>query len=390
MNITNKQMLLISELYDASMNQDLWGDILDQLASEIGAKGSALLSIAILNQYQYSVNKASSLFSEQVKSKYELEFAKYEETNFAAVANSPAGVLVYDAEYLRTPKTFANRPDVAFLREQCGIYERIAIRLTDEKAWFDCLTFQYDQSRGNITQPEQDLLKVFLPHVSRTISLSKAFNILKMKFNAILSVLDKYHIGVFLVSQNMDIVLSNKTAQEIANKGRAIKISNTKQLAINDREANGKLCEAVARASLTAKGQECHESVVIPIPKGQSFDYIYSDVSPIRDTFGEIDGSFKGAIVNIVDPDYNHQANVYGLQELYGLTKAESLVANIFLKGKSYSDIADIRNVSPETVKSQVRSILSKTSSRNRTEFIHCVLSINPPIDNNFGVRDHA
>lgn len=45
------------------------------------------------------------------------------------------------------------------------------------------------------------------------------------------------------------------------------------------------------------------------------------------------------------------------------------------------SEISDIRGVSLETIKAQVRSLLAKTGARNRTEPVSRLLSVTLPIE---------
>ncbi|MCZ7599578.1 MAG: helix-turn-helix transcriptional regulator [Gammaproteobacteria bacterium] len=104
------------------------------------------------------------------------------------------------------------------------------------------------------------------------------------------------------------------------------------------------------------------------------------EVSAIRDAEGEID-KFRGAVVFVIDPCAEHEIQTFGLSELYGLTKSELEVSRHMIAGRTCPEIADARHVSPETVKSQIRSTLAKTRSRNRAEFLRRVFSMNPPID---------
>jgi len=52
------------------------------------------------------------------------------------------------------------------------------------------------------------------------------------------------------------------------------------------------------------------------------------------------------------------------------LTQAENQVLNLLTEGESGSDIARIRNVSKETIKSQIKSLLHKTGTRHQNELL--------------------
>jgi DNA-binding CsgD family transcriptional regulator len=51
------------------------------------------------------------------------------------------------------------------------------------------------------------------------------------------------------------------------------------------------------------------------------------------------------------------------MSELYGLTKAEADVALRFSGGATVEDVARVRQVSLETVRTQVKTILRKTNA---------------------------
>jgi len=59
------------------------------------------------------------------------------------------------------------------------------------------------------------------------------------------------------------------------------------------------------------------------------------------------------------------------------LTRAEYEVATSFIRGLSYGEIAQLRDVSQDTVKSQITRLLSKTDSRHRFELLMRVLESN-------------
>ncbi len=52
------------------------------------------------------------------------------------------------------------------------------------------------------------------------------------------------------------------------------------------------------------------------------------------------------------------------------LTKAETEVAWLVVKGLSFSKIAELREVSEKTVHQQISSVYKKSKSKNRHEFV--------------------
>lgn len=58
------------------------------------------------------------------------------------------------------------------------------------------------------------------------------------------------------------------------------------------------------------------------------------------------------------------------LQQLYGLTQAETDLANALMTGLSLENISEMRNVSVSTTRTQVKSVMSKTGTRRQAELV--------------------
>ena len=69
------------------------------------------------------------------------------------------------------------------------------------------------------------------------------------------------------------------------------------------------------------------------------------------------------------------------MEALFGLTTAEADVWRLMVNGHPTQDIADIRNVSYETARSQVKSVLTKTNSSKRGDVIRLAVAVNLPVD---------
>ena len=59
----------------------------------------------------------------------------------------------------------------------------------------------------------------------------------------------------------------------------------------------------------------------------------------------------------------------------------DSNVCQLLVEGYTTEEIAEVRSVSPITVKNQVKAVLAKTNNRSRSALIRQALSINLPVD---------
>lgn len=64
------------------------------------------------------------------------------------------------------------------------------------------------------------------------------------------------------------------------------------------------------------------------------------------------------------------------LQELYGLTSAEAIVALAVTQGRPLTDIAAHRGVAPSTVRTQVKAVLAKVGVGRQVELMHRLAAV--------------
>jgi DNA-binding CsgD family transcriptional regulator len=69
------------------------------------------------------------------------------------------------------------------------------------------------------------------------------------------------------------------------------------------------------------------------------------------------------------------------MEELYDLTSAEASILGLLVKGHTTSELSEIRNTSRETVRTQVKALLSKTRTKGRPDLVRLALTVNLPID---------
>jgi DNA-binding CsgD family transcriptional regulator len=87
-----------------------------------------------------------------------------------------------------------------------------------------------------------------------------------------------------------------------------------------------------------------------------------------------------GVMFILSDPETVGQVRLGHMEQLYGLTRSERAVAELLARGYSNTEIADVRNVSPDTVASQIKAVFAKTRCNRRGELIHLIHSISIPV----------
>jgi DNA-binding CsgD family transcriptional regulator len=84
--------------------------------------------------------------------------------------------------------------------------------------------------------------------------------------------------------------------------------------------------------------------------------------------------SLPAVTVLIVDRDSQSEPDLAVLRELFSLTPAEARVAGKLVVGRSVEEIASEAGISIETVRTQIKRVLSKTGTDRQGKLISLIL----------------
>jgi DNA-binding CsgD family transcriptional regulator len=148
-----------------------------------------------------------------------------------------------------------------------------------------------------------------------------------------------------------------------------------------------RLRAAVERAACAARLERREARTTLEVPRRTGAEPYLVDVAPLRDDGGEVGGAFRGVLLVTIDPERRELLGIEGLARSYALSPAETLVCRMLAQGMTLREIADVRGVTLDTVKTQARSIYAKTRTRNRRELVRRACSIVPPLLDRHGHR---
>jgi DNA-binding CsgD family transcriptional regulator len=196
-----------------------------------------------------------------------------------------------------------------------------------------------------------------------------------------MAVLDRFHIGVFILSATGHAILRNREADRILDleDGLSLDRSGLPQPA-NETERRA-LRNAISMAAATARAEGDRAETLLALPRILRGDPFLAEIVPIRDRGGELDSGFTGALMLVIDPMHTDVVSTEGMQALYNLTGAESDTCRLIAEGLGTGDIAEVQNLTLETVRTYVKRILEKTGTHNRAQLVRLALTVNLPID---------
>ena len=388
MAVSRDQLEVISNIYDAVLDQRAWVGILDDVADRCGAIGSAI-GLADTNHAPVQIETGNSLYSRELLRDYNRRFQADNATEYQNLIRCDPCEMARDTTLFAGEDVPASeRPTLTFLRKHFGIAHRAAARLNSDGAWIGAFTLQHHEHHGPMTNKEAAIAKVFLPHIAKALELTRPFMLLKARFRAVMAALDRFHVGVLIFSAGGHIVLRNREAERILDLKDGLLIDHSGHLVPANEADRRALQEAILRATATAGAQANQAETRLLFPRRSQSDPFLADVAPIRDRGDELDTGFAGAMMFIVDPMHTEIVSTANMQLLYSLTETEAEICRLIAQGYGTPEVADVRSLTRETVRTHVKRILNKTRTANRAQLVRLALTVNLPIDTPDGMAD--
>ena len=381
--ISQQHMGLISRIYDLPLNPDKWVDVLGEFAPTVNAAGAAIMVFdPVYGEHHVNMSTTALPITPAQIEEYNRLFGAEEKASYAKIATNPKRGFTTDMELLglKSLEEQANLPAVKWLDQHLGIRHRAASCLNLKRIWIDLMAVQYANDRGPITDAEKEIGSFFLDHFAKSIELGRSFGVLKSRFGGVLSALDRFHVGIFVLSPNGSVVVKNAEAERILGNADGLSLSRDGRLQSGDDGERAELKDIITRAISTACAEDNRAEQLMTIARNSGNDPYLIEVAPIRD-HGEIETEFKGCIVFVIDPGKTDMVSTEGMQALYQLTGAESEICRLVAEGLETNDMADSKNITGETVRSHIKKIMQKTGVNNRSQLVRLALTVNLPID---------
>lgn len=373
-------------LYDAAYFDQDWVRALDAICDVSQARGVMVFATDHSRQLAFDVGFSSSLYAgkDDVLQEYNRRFVADREKSWDTegveiLLRKPVYQPVLDTDlwsmdYLRTV------PEIRYIKEHVGVFRRVAFNLSDTPDLQSGLILQYGTDIADPPQSDIDTMPLLMPHVGKAIATSRFFSPLRQRYNAVLSVLDRLDLSVCLLDRQGRLVVANRAAQELLEERDSVYLAPDGRIRCRSETEDRAFAAAWTGIAQTSEGQGQITDTSLLVPRRGHADPLLAILSPLRDAAGEVDRSLSGAMVAFVDTTRVVKTDMEAFAATYGLTPAERAVAVLMRDGGTAAEIAERRAVSPETVATQIKSILAKTGTRNRVQFVWKLVQFSPPI----------
>ena len=224
--------------------------------------------------------------------------------------------------------------------------------------------------QGPMTEQSCELLRMLMPHLQIALQVRQMIGVLDRRVENAEAVLEASQSTSFVLDASGRVVHQSENARKMIAAEEGICLER------------GRLfpAELRLRAQFDALVLGCAHSGAgdaggaLSFPRRGGKRPLQVLIAPMR---GGASSLLEGRVLVLVtDPETSpvHPDGV--LRALYGLTPAETEVANGLLMGYSLEEIARLRRVSISTVRTQMKSLLEKTETRRQGELVRLLSTL--------------
>jgi DNA-binding CsgD family transcriptional regulator len=211
------------------------------------------------------------------------------------------------------------------------------------------------------------------PLLSRTLEASRVVATLAQSYAMLLSLFDRLSFGAAFCEPSGRLVLSNSALDVIVEDRDGL-------MRIGDRLAP--TAKADAEPMRTALDAALGVSAapapsVFTLRRRSGALPLLCWVAPLR---SQDLGPLPLVLVLVLDPEEDNLLTAEGLRGFGLLSEAELSVCDYLVRGFETDQIADQRDASPETVRSQVKAAAAKLACRSRLDLVRLALASRPPL----------
>lgn len=347
---------IIDRIYEASVIPNLWIDVLDRLASIAHCDGGILIAA----DTRQAVRAISSDCLSQMVDAFVHEGWMRQNIRASRLQPKNHAGFVVDLDIVSAEEAEIDPFYVHCLRKYGG---GVGTGTVIPVPTGDVIIFNIERSykKGFLDRDVLPALDVLRPHLARSALLSVRLGLERARtMTEALGLLDLP--GAVLTASGR--VLSTNSLLDGLHQQFSLSAGGS--LMIAHRPANA-LFEAALQNSSDADFASYPQS--FPVPSTASCTACVAHLVPLRRQARDI---FSGAAnLFVVTPVGVPQApSAHILHGLFDLSPAEARVAQRIVEGNSIEEIAKANNVSRETVRNQVKSVLAKTGTSRQAELV--------------------
>jgi DNA-binding CsgD family transcriptional regulator len=376
MHETERLSTLIGDIYDAALDQALWGDALGKARMFVGGWAAALSWKDAISKTGISYHEDGSQDPHYRK----LYFDKY-------VKMDPLTTGQYFAEIGEPIATADTIPYEEFLETRVykewarpqGLVDAAVTALDKSATSFAFFVVFRHERDGLVDDEMKRRLRVIVPHIRRAVLIGKVIDIQKAEAASFADTLNGISAGMFLVDATGRIVHANVAGHVMLSAANVLHAEGG-CLAVNDPQSVQVLADTFATAGngdaavgikgvavpLVARDGERYVAHVLPLTSGarRRAGASYAAVAALF--------VYKAALDTPSPPE--------AIAKAYKLTPMELRVLLAIVEVGGVPEVAEALGIAESTVKTHLGRIYSKTDIRRQADLVKLVAGFSNPL----------
>lgn len=356
---------LIDRVYDAGLGALSWGCATEDIRRAVGGEVAAFF----FQDCAHGRTTVSECFlagyPENAKQRYEAHFGQ-RDVRLPILSSLPAGGVYVDDRAMPFAVVEASEIYHDFYRP-IGVAHGMGVMPFKAASRFGVVSVHRARGNGNFRGEEIALFEDLAPHIVRALRLQRQVAQARAVAGGLALALDHFQTAVLLTDQHGLVHELNAAAEALLRQLHCPLRLSARRLSAASPAHDSLIRRSIADASLEGGARP---PAVVRIPKTDGSAELGLMVVPARRS--EVLGQ-RGeplVVIFIADPAKPLQTDWQLLTGQFGLSPTEAQVASLLVAGERIEDIAQARQVSVETVRVQVKSVLAKTEMRGQGQLI--------------------
>ena len=359
---------LLAKIYDAALVRDGWSVMVAAVTEALGGAGGSLLFQDRSQTTPETDITAIKGYPEHAGALYAEQFAQ-QDRRIGMILAAPPGQIMAD-EWHYDYATYLQTSIYNDFYRPLGLARAIGVRLFSDGNRGGVLSAFREPERGSYGLEDIRLMERLAPHIMRALQLKRQLDRMNMLANGLASGLDRLPQAVLLLGFDGRVLELNKAADELlAVPASPLSLKGGRLHAV--RAAEDATLQRILQevSSLTPQGR-CTPPEVLSLRSHEGSVAFGLMAVPIRraDQLGL--SHTQGVLVFVAGATLDGGIDPLLLTRQYGLSHAEASIAAALSAGESVNEIADRRQVSRQTVRTQVKIVLGKTGTSSQGKLI--------------------
>lgn len=362
---------LLAVLYSAPLQPERWERFLDLLCEHTQSRSSFL--ICADSRAGLSVRAEGGVPHDPAAiAAYAAEYSGRDPYMLPLIKSGATGVI--DPETLLSRTELEESDMYRYLNAPLGYRYPGIVALTCTLRRLEVISFWRSGEEGYLDSNSVRLLELLVPHIQSAMEIRQALGTAHARAQGAEAMADASETPTFLLNGDGELLHANAAAREMLSEEDSLTLQKGVLTAAKSsmcKPLRGLLAGAKSNAGATAGGLSG-----FGVPRPLSLERV-SGRRALQLLASPVTGYVGGSVLLLAtDPERPVVLRDDVLREHYGLTSAETEVANGLLTGFALKEIAALGKVTVGTLRDQIKSILAKTGTGKQSELVTLLMKL--------------